>query len=145
MVGNKKNRERDERLNQVGRAVLRASASNEREAEEAAASPFLYGRVRARIRAERERREVGESWFQLLGVVWRAVPAMALVAIFAFALFWSVSLRTPVIAEIGDDPLMGTQSAGIERAVFADSQALSSDDDVLATILNVEDERGGAR
>ena len=90
MVGNKKNRERDERLNQVGRAVLRASASNEREAEEAAASPFLYGRVRARIRAERERREEGESWFQLLGVVWRAVPAMALVAIFAFALFWSI-------------------------------------------------------
>ena len=142
MLSNKKS-ERDERLDRLGRVVLRASAANEREAEEAAASPFLYARVRTRIRAERERREEGESWFQLLGVVWRAVPAMAMVAIFAFALFWSVSLTTPGVASF-DDALVGAQeSAGIERVVFADSQPLSSDD-VLATIYG-EDERGGAR
>jgi len=143
MLSNQKS-ERDERLDGLGRAVLRAASANEREAEEAAQSPFLYARVRTRIRLERERREEGESWFQLLGVVWRAVPAMALVAIFAFALFWSVSLTNPGVASFDPDALVGTQeTAGIERVVFADSQPISSDD-VLATIYG-EDERGGTR
>jgi hypothetical protein len=140
MTGKKRDRRgSDERLDRMGRAIVRASAMNEQEAEATASSPFLYARLRSRINAERERREEGERWFALVGVVWRAVPAMALVAIFAFALFLSAT-RSVTRASIvfNDESLLGARDAGIEHVVFADRQPLSSDE-VLATILNGEE------
>lgn len=137
MIGNKRNRGSDERLDQIGREIIRASASNEREAEEAAATPFLYTRLRSRINSERERRQDGEGWLAMLGVAWRAVPMMALVAIFAFALFLSANFGTRPTAVVNlDDALLGAGDAGVESVVFADNRSLSSDDDILATILN---------
>ena len=143
MVGKKKERGLDERLDRLGREIVRASATNEREAEAAAASPFLYARLRSRINAERERREAGESWLAVLGVVWRATPAMALVAAFAFALFWFTSLGARTPGSFSVESLLDTRDAGIEQVVFADRQPLSSDE-VLATIL-LEDEREATR
>ena len=143
MVGKKRERGLDERLDRMGLEIVRASASNEREAEAAASSPFLYARVRSGISAERERREAGESWLALLGVAWRAVPVMALVAVFAFALFWFAKVGGPTPDNFSVESLMGTRDAGIEQVVFADRQPLSSDE-VLATILS-EDEREATR
>jgi hypothetical protein len=138
MPGTKREHGIDERLDRIGLEVIRASASNETEAEEVASSPFLYARLRTRIAAELERREEGERWFALLGVVWRAVPAMALVAIFALALFWSTSPGLQSPGNFSDEVLLGAPDAGIERVFFADRQPLSSDE-VLATILNGEE------
>ena len=140
MIGNHKKDGSGERLESFGRAVVRASASNEAEAEAVAASPFLYARLRTRIAAEEERRAGGETWLTLLGVVWRSVPAMALVALFAFVLFWTSSLgAAPSPGVLSDEALMDARDAGIESVVFAERRPLSSDD-VLATIL-LEDER----
>lgn len=141
MVSKTKDRGLDERLDQLGREIVRASAENEREAERVASSPFLYTRLRSRIAAERKRREGGgEGWLALLAVAWRAVPAMALTAIFAFVLFWSANPGTPVTtAALSDEALFGASDAEIERVVFADRQPLSSDE-VLATIINEEQE-----
>jgi anti-sigma-K factor RskA len=127
----------------MGREVVRLSALNETEGEAAAAAPFLYARLRSRISTERRRREEGESWLALLTVVWRAVPAMALVAIFAFALFWTQSLGTKPAGIFSVEQLLDTRDAGIEQVVFNDRQPLSSDD-VLATILS-NDERETAK
>jgi hypothetical protein len=136
MVSKKKDRGLEERLDRLGREIVRASAANEAEAERVASSPFLYTRLRSRIAAERERREAGvEGWLAMLGLAWRTVPAMALVAIFSFALFWSVNWSTPAAVALNDEALLGTSGAEIERVVFADRQPLSSDD-VLATIIN---------
>ncbi|HEX8421830.1 MAG TPA: hypothetical protein VF634_00365 [Pyrinomonadaceae bacterium] len=135
-----------EELERLGRAVVRASAANEAEAEAVAASPFLYTRLRARIEAEQERRAGGaETWRTLLGVVWRSVPAMALVALFAFVLFWTSNFGNPSVSPgvLSDEALMDTRDAGIESVVFAERRPLSSDD-VLATILQ-EDEREVSR
>jgi anti-sigma-K factor RskA len=143
MIGKKRNRGSDERLEQLGRELVHASASNEAEGEETAASPFLYARLRSRIKQERVRREEGESWLTMLGVVWRAVPAMALVAIFALSLFLSANFGTRPSVVIIDDALLGASDAGVENVVFADNRALSSDE-VLATILN-EDEQEASR
>lgn len=138
MLSKKKDHGLDERLDRLGREVVRASAANEAEAEKVASSPFLYTRLRSRINTERERREGGgEGWLAMLGLAWRTVPAMALVAIFAFALFWSVNLGTPTSVALSDEALFGTSDAEIERVVFADRQPLSSDE-VLATIINEE-------
>jgi hypothetical protein len=138
MFGNKRERGSDERLDRMGRQLVRASAMNEGEAEAAVSSAHLYARLRARIASERERREEGERWFALLDVVWRAVPAMALVAVFALALLLSVSPGTRSLASFSDEALLGARDAGIERVVFIDRQPLSSDE-VLATILNGEE------
>ncbi|HLL16092.1 MAG TPA: hypothetical protein VK388_13595 [Pyrinomonadaceae bacterium] len=145
MIGNHKKGEPGERLERFGQAIVRASAAaNDAEAEAAAASPFLYARLRTRIAAEEERRAGGETWLALLGVVWRSVPAMALVALVAFVLFWTTSLGTTISPGVlSDEALMDARDAGIESVVFAERRSLSSDD-VLATIL-VEDEREVSR
>jgi hypothetical protein len=143
MITRKKDNERDERLDLLGREIVRASSANEAEAEAAASSPFLYTRLRARIAQERERREEGESWLTMLAVIWRTVPAMALVAVFAFVLFLSAGrgTRTPVGAN--DYALLGEADAGVEQVVFADRQPLSSDE-VLTTIMDA-DEQGASK
>ncbi|HJR06800.1 MAG TPA: hypothetical protein VJ842_06055 [Pyrinomonadaceae bacterium] len=152
MIGNKKKGETDARLDEFGRVLVRAASSNEAEGEAVASQPFLYARVRVRIAAEEERRAAGgETWLALLGVFWRSVPAMALVAVFAFILFWTSNLNntngTTTAATspgvLSDEALMDTRDAGIESVVFADRRALSSDE-VLATILS-EDEREATR
>ncbi len=143
MFGRNNNRVSDERLTRLGVEVVRASALNEAEAEAVAASPFLYTRLRARIASERLRREEAEGWFAVFGVFRRAVPAMALLAVFAFALFWTASLGTLSAADFSDSALFGERAAGIEHVVFADRNPLSSDE-VLASILN-DDEREATR
>ncbi len=127
-------------LERVGREVVRASAANEGEAESAASSPFLYGRVRAAIAAERARREEAEWWRAALAVFWRAVPAMALVAVLAVALFISTSLGAGPADVAGDESPLDMTAEGV---VFANARNMSSDD-VLATILN-EDEQEASR
>ena len=138
MIGKARERSADERLDRLGLKIVRASAMNEREAEAAASSPFLYARLRSRIASERDRRKEGERSVALLDVVWRAVPAMALVAVFALALFLSVSPGMRTQASFIDESIIDARDAGIERVVFIDRQPLSSDE-VLATILNGEE------
>ena len=133
----------DERLDQIGRDIIRASAMNEQEAE-AAASPFLYTRIRSRIDAERARREEGEGWLSMLKVAWRAVPAMALVALLSVVLFLSAGSGTNTLDGFSYETLLDTRDAGVEQVVFTDNQIASSDDEVLATILN-EDDRGASQ
>ena len=128
----------DERLDQIGRGLLRASAADPSETEAVASSPFLYARLRARINAESERREAGESWRELLSVVWRTAPGMALAAAFAFILFWSSSAPTLTPGVLSDEAFLGTPGAGFEHVVFAERSPLSNDE-VLATILDEED------
>jgi hypothetical protein len=143
MVGKKNNPGRDEHLDRFGREIVRASAANRDEAESVATSPFLYTRLRSRIASERAQREEGEGWLAMLGVVWRAIPAMALVTIFAFALFLSANFSALPSSGSTDEALLGANDAGIESVVFADNRTLSSDD-VLATILD-EDAQEASR
>lgn len=138
MSGERKKGEGDERLERLGRALVRASASDETEARRAADSPFLYARVRARIAEERERGEEGEGWLAMFGVVWRAVPALGLVAAFAFVLLLSASSGSrSTQASFSDDALIGGVDTGQEEVVFTDTRAISSDD-ALAAIINDE-------
>lgn len=128
----------DERLDQLGRGLVRASAAEGSEVETVASSPFLYARLRARINAEAERREAGESWRVLLSVAWRSAPAMALAAVFAFLLFWSSSAPTLTPGVLSDEAFLETRDAGFEHVVFAERSPLSHDE-ILDTILNEED------
>ena len=137
MAGEGKKRELQGRLDRLGRTVVRAYASNEAEAEAASSSPFSYARLRARIAAEAARREEGEGWLAVLGVLWRAVPAMALVAAVAFALLLSAGTATQTSQGFSDDALLDGGGAGGEQVVFADARSISNDD-VLETIISDE-------
>jgi hypothetical protein len=137
MAGEGKNSKLEGRLDRLGRTVVRAAASDDGEADAAASSPFSYARLRARIAAEAARREEGEGWLAVLGVVWRAVPAMALVAVLAFAMFLSAGTATQTQQGFSDEALLGRNNAGVEQLVFTDARSISNDD-VLATIISEE-------
>ncbi len=132
MVIKKRDSVLDERLDRFGRDLVRASAMNESEAEEAAGSGFLYARLRSRIEQSKER----ESWLVTLKVIWRAVPAMALVAVLAVALFISASLGARSSDVVSDESPLDIETEGV---VFADARNMTSDD-VLATILNGDEQ-----
>lgn len=136
MAGEKFTGGRGERLERVAREVVRAAAAEEGEAQAAADSPFLYARVRARIEEERRRREEGEGWLALLGVAWRAVPAMALVAVMALALFITsdVGELTPGFG-LGAESLLGEREGDFEQVVLADTRMPANEDEVLSTII----------
>jgi hypothetical protein len=135
MAGEKIANARRESLERVAHEVVRASAAGEAEAESAAGSPFLYARVRARIEEERRRREEGEGWLALFGVAWRAVPAMALLAVLALALFLSSGVNdlAPGFG-LGAEALLGERDEEFEQVVLADTRT-PSNDDVLSTII----------
>src|SRR5919205_3654738 len=135
-MASEKNSGREERLERLAREVVRASAAAEDEAAAVADSPFLYARVRARIEEERRRREEGEGWLGLFGVAWRAVPAMALVAVFALGLFLSSGAGelTPGFG-LGAEALLSERDEEFEQVVLADSRTPSNEDEVLSTII----------
>lgn len=131
-------RDMTERLDRLGSDVLRAFSLNEAEAEEAVSSPFLYARIRSRIAGELSGREEKENWLSMFFVFWRAVPAMALVAVFSLVLF--LSSNSGGLAPVGltEDGLPSVPDSEVESVVFAESQPLSNDE-ILATILGRED------
>jgi hypothetical protein len=137
MAGEKIDNAHRERLERFAREVVRAASAGEAEARAAADAPFLYARVRARIEEERRRREEGEGWLALFGVAWRAVPAMALVAALALALFLSSGAGelTPGFG-LGAETLLGEDD--VDQVVLADTRA-PSNDEVLSTILGEEE------
>jgi len=142
MADSQRDKGADGALDRVGREVVRASASNEAEAEAVAAAPFLYARLRSRIAAERGRQEE-EWWRAALAVAWRAVPAMALVAVFALTLSLILSGGAGGGQSLTAGTFLSPVDVGVEGVVFDDELAASGDD-VLATILGGE-EREGAR
>ena len=143
MAGEKFEDARRERLERVAREVVRAASAGEAEADAAAGSPFLYARVRARIEQERRRREEGEGWLALFRVARRAVPAMALVAVFALGLFLSSGAGdlTPGFG-LGAETLLSERDEEFEQVVLADPRTPSNEDEVLSTIIG---EGEGAR
>lgn len=137
-----RSKERDERLDAFGREIVRASAANEEGAESAAASPFLYARVRARVAAERARLEEPDDWRAALRVFRRAVPTVAVVAMLALALFVSVLVGTTQPDARDEATLLGERDTYVEQVVFTGRSALTSDE-VLETII--EDDREAQR
>ena len=131
-----KNPQNDEQLDRLGELVLRAAAAGEQEIEAASTSPFLLTRIRAQI-AE-EQREEPTGWQALPLIAWRAIPAMALIAMLAGGLtIWTAEPNTtPVGFGIYEEALADPTDPGVEQAVL-NQNSLSSDD-----VLTIVVERG---
>ena len=123
------NTHKTEELDRVGKLVLMAAAANESELEAAASSPFLFTRVRAAINEERRRREESSGWVSLIQIAWRAVPAMALVAILAAVLtVWSSQSVVVTTPQADDEPLIGALDPGVEQTVLTSRNGLSREE-----------------
>jgi len=76
----------DETLNRFGGELLRAFEAGEAEISNAAASPFLYRRIRVRIEAEEQRlAQQRGAWLSMLAGVKHAIPALLAFAVVAVA------------------------------------------------------------
>src|SRR5215471_20356657 len=94
----------DETLNRFGGELLRAFEAGETEISNAAASPFLFRRIRVRIEAEELRlAQQRGAWLSLLAGVKHAIPALLAFAVVAVAsLMLTPSQQAP--AAVNDDP-----------------------------------------
>src|SRR5262249_11222506 len=92
----------DETLNRFSDELLRAFEASDAEINAAAASPFLYRRIRVRIEAEERRlSEQRGGWVTLLTGVKRAIPVMVMLAVVAFA---SLLVMPTLSHSSGDEP-----------------------------------------
>jgi hypothetical protein len=137
----------DERLDQLGRALVRAAAEAGRDAAAAAgSSPFLYARVRARVAERRGQSETEGGWLALLAVARRAVPTMAFAAAAASAvLLWFAWFGASTAGQFGNDGVVFVSDevifggrGGVESAVLNAGDGPSQDE-----ILRMIVERNG--
>jgi hypothetical protein len=117
----------DTRFERLEAEIFRALEATEVEVEAAANSPFLYQRLRTRLEAEIKRRnEPGKEWLAWLATARQVAPAMALVALLAIGVFWTVSQSNSAT---------GLSSQGGAETAVADEL---SNDDVLAELVGWE-------
>lgn len=138
----KANRQTEEGLDRAGRLVLLAAARNDDEVEAAASSPFLYTRLRAAIAEEKRRQEETGGWLSLLFVARRAIPAMALIAVFsAITMMWSIQPSAPAgLFGLEDEALSDTRDPGVEQTIL--SRNTLSRDEVLGIVVDSTGGRG---
>jgi hypothetical protein len=124
----KSNSPRNEELDRVAKLVLKAASASESDIEAASSSPFLFTRIRAAINEGAEP-EDSRGWLSVIQVAWRAVPAMALVAIMAAGLtVWSTNTAPVPVAQTDDELLIGALDPGVEKTVLASRNGLSREE-----------------
>lgn len=120
----------DEMLNRFSDELLRAFEAAEAEISTAAASPFLYRRIRVRIEAEEQRlaRQRG-AWLSLLAGVKHAIPVMVAFAVVAMASL----MLTPSLSQQRPAAGVGNEEPTLMLDVFSFSQ-----DELIASAAGVE-------
>jgi hypothetical protein len=132
----RENRQIEEQLDRAGRLTLLAAARNDEETEAAASAPFLYTRLRSAIAEEQRRRDQAGNWLPLLFVSRRAIPAMALIAVFsAILMMWSMQPNAPTgLYGLEDEALSDTRDPGVEQTIL--SRNALSRDEVLGIVVD---------
>lgn len=132
----KANRQIEEQLDRAGRVVLLAAARNDDEIEAAASSPYVYTRLHAAIAEEERRRDESGGWLPLFFVARRAIPAMALIAVFsAILMTWSMQTSAPAgWYRLDDEALSDTRDPGVEQTIL--SRNTLSRDEVLGIVVD---------
>ncbi|MGE0128482.1 MAG: hypothetical protein AB7U82_10415 [Blastocatellales bacterium] len=132
----------DEALNRFSDELLRAFEASDAEINTAAASPFLYRRIRVRIEAEERRlAEQRGGWAALLIGAKRAIPVMAMLAIVAVVSLMMVPALSPQRQSANGG---GEEMPTLMSDVFSFSQ-----DELLASAAGLESgqtkQSGGTR
>jgi hypothetical protein len=141
MFFNKTDQELGKSLDRAGSELVRAAGLSEFESDAAASSPFLYARVRARIEGERRRSEKDVSVFAMLSTAWRAIPALALIAIAAVAALRVTTPAAPVAGPEASARLDNVRliATGGTCALSNASECAISSEEVLATMFREQE------
>lgn len=119
--------QKNKALDEAGKLVLKAATATETDVEAAATSPFLFTRVRAAIAEEKRQREDAGGWVSMIRIGWRAVPAMALIALLAAVLtVWSN--QSAVATQTDDEQLIGSLDPGVEQTVLTSRNGLTREE-----------------
>jgi hypothetical protein len=117
----------DERLDQLVRTLVKASAMTDTELD-AAVSPFLQRRLLARIAAERERQAASSVWIEILLMGRRTLPATLSIVVALGVWVWMGNPRSiGARVDARDTQLEGVVLKGV---------ALWSEDDMLALLID---------
>ncbi len=141
MLWKKKDSNRDEQLDIVGRALIRAARASEEEMEAAISSPALFGRIRARAAEGASQSGIMNAWTSAFTVAWRATAALSLVAMLALALWLGAKGEPPNNsfddAQAGSD-IIRTEPAAPATAcsVGTKEECAVSTDDAVAILVS---------
>jgi hypothetical protein len=146
MWNRSRNRIEGEKLDRFGAELMHAFEANEAEVNTAAASPFLFRRIRARIEAEQRRlAEESNPWVALFVQVRRAIPVFALLTV--AALISSLYLHS--VERGGKSQLSIDGGVAVEQQVtlVAGLPAFLQDaqDDVEASLVGWQGSQPGQR
>jgi len=126
----------DNRLDELTRSVARGGGASDSEVERIASAPFFSARVRARIDAERKRREVERGgWLVTLLVAWRAVAVLLVVTVAATAAYWVSRAPDSRKSEARTSDDVSRVVAGGTCALSATDECAISREEVLATLF----------
>ena len=142
MLWKKKNSNRDEQLDLVGRALIRAARASEEEIETAISSPALFGRIRARAAEGASQPGIINNWAAAFTVAWRATAALSLVALLALALWVGGAKNQPPKnfpdnAQAGSDIIRTEPAAPATACSVGTKEACAvSTDDAVAILVS---------
>jgi hypothetical protein len=141
----KRNSQKDEHLDRAGKQFCARLRPMSRDSAGGGIA-FLFTRIRARI-AEQLRENESGGWQSLPLIAWRAIPAMALIAMLAGGLtIWTgksasnsnVGSTPSVWYRLDDEALTDTNDPGVEQTVLSRNNL--SHEDVFDMVI----ERGVA-
>lgn len=141
MISGKDSRPND-KLDQTGREITRASALAEEESSAIVEDAFLFARLRARIAREGELRATVGFWPSFRPISRKAIPAMVVVAAVSLGLSLYRGGNKTASAAFSVDAYLGTNESGMENMVFSERRPLTNED-VLATIINTDERDAG--
>lgn len=134
----KKYKASDEKLDELGKQLLKASTLTNEELNKIANKPFSYTRLQANIEAKRQTpAENLNNGFAILFLARYAVPTLFCVALFSLTAFWLNDLPEPPVNDTSDD-FLATEliSAPVTVCnISTKSECSVSNNDVLSIVF----------
>lgn len=134
----KKYKVSEEKLDELGKQLFKASTLTNEELNKLANSPFLYSKIRANIKAKtQDSTENLNNGFAILFLARYAVPALFCVALFSLTAFWLNDLPVPPVNDTSDD-FLATEliSAPVTVCnISTKSECSVSNNDVLSIVF----------
>ena len=126
------------KIDHAAHRIVQASVLSKLEAKAAVSSPYLFSRVRARIKSNLEAREQSSIWTGLALSARTAIPGMALVAGISFGLLLYVNGNKPAGPAFSVDAYLDSGEPGFDNLLSAERRPLTSEE-VLRSIVNKEE------
>lgn len=134
----KKYKVSDEKLDELGKQLFKASTLTEEELSKIADSPFLYSKIKANIKAKtQDSTESLNNGFAILFLARYTVPALFCIALFSLTAFWINDLPVPPVNDTPDD-FLATEfiSAPVTVCnISTKSECAVSSNDVLSIVF----------